>query len=216
VEEGDPGAAGQHLHRELVLGARAAGGIGERRVGAAGQVHELREAAGGQARVHGEEELVRGDARHGDEVGGDVHRRALVDPGVHGEDRVLREEEGVAVGAGAGRGLRGDEAVGAGAVLDDDGLAKALGQRLGEDARGDVRGAAGGNGGDEADGAVGVGGLGATAVGSGGAAARRTRVRRCIAILPARCPRPGTRTGRIAPGRGGATGVLERCGEGAP
>ena len=68
----------------------------------------------------------------------------------------------IAVGrAGGGRGSA-DDAVGAGAVLDDDRLGEELGERLGDQAGGDVGGAAGGIGDDNAQrpGRI-VGGVGA-------------------------------------------------------
>ena len=50
-----------------------------------------------------------------------------------------RHEEGVAVGRSLGCGLRGDDGVGAGPVLDHHGLAPVLAHLLPDEARDDVR-----------------------------------------------------------------------------
>jgi hypothetical protein len=82
------------------------------------------------------------------------------------EERVDRldaggaDQQGVAIGRGLGHRVGRHIAVGAGAVLNDDGLAQRLRQRLAHDARHHIGHAAGREGNDQLDGFGGPGGLG--------------------------------------------------------
>src|SRR5699024_9960674 len=70
--------------------------------------------------------------------------------------RVRREQEGMAVRAGAGDLRRADDAERAGAVLDDEGAAELVGEGAGEEAPELIGTAARGIGDDDADGAAGI------------------------------------------------------------
>ena len=128
---------------------------------------EMRRAAAARA---SEADLARARLCRGDQLGHRVHReRRMHDQDVRAErhqahrlevlHRVVGhllvqagirhqagagEEQGVAVGARARRDLRADVAVGAAAILDDEGLADALGERLREHAARGIDAAAGG------------------------------------------------------------------------
>lgn len=82
----------------------------------------------------------------------------LVAVGTFRHQRIGREHEGIAVACGQ-HGLHGDDAAGAGLVLDDDGLLEILPQALRDGTRDHVRGTARGGGNHQADGALGPGTL---------------------------------------------------------
>ena len=87
-----------------------------------------------------------------DRVVGQVAAQGRVD-----RDRAHRgEEQGVAVGVGLGHVLGRDRAVRARPVLDDDGLSEQRSQPLGEQARDEIGGAAGGERDHELDRPVGI------------------------------------------------------------
>jgi hypothetical protein len=108
--------------------------------------------------------LVLGVAGHHDErgrphhhrerrkVGHGVIRQLLEQRHVHGQRGVAADEHGVAVGRRREHGLDGNEAVGAGLVLDHHGLAGELGELAAEVARRGVGAAARRKGHDELDG----------------------------------------------------------------
>ena len=156
----------RHLHLHRALGHLAddvADGAGPAAAEAVARV-----GRGGLGQV-----LQRGRAGLG--VGHDQHRRhaqqrhmgELLDRVVgllgHGERadrqrRAVRQHQRVAVGRGAHHVLPAQRAAGAGLVVDDHRGAQRLAQRLGDDARDDVAGAAGGEGDDDADRLVRIGG----------------------------------------------------------
>ena len=156
----------RHLHLHRALGHLAddvADGAGSAAAEAVGRV-----GRGGLGQV-----LQRGRARL--RVGHDQHRRhaqqrhvgELLDRVVgllgHGEGadrqrRAVRQHQRVAVGRRAHHVHAAQRAAGTGLVVDDDRGAQRLAQRLGDDTRDDVAGAAGGKGDDDADRFVRVGG----------------------------------------------------------
>ena len=72
------------------------------------------------------------------------------------QDAVIAHQECVAVGVGLGDVVGARNAGAAGAVFDDDGLARVLADRLGQRARGNIGDAAGGDWDDQADRLVGI------------------------------------------------------------
>ena len=112
----------------------------------------------GPVRLGGDQEIEPGQDRDRPEVFQHVigHRleQRLADRGA-----VAGQRQRVAVRRGGGAGLGGDDAAGAGPVVDHELLAEALLQLLGHQARGDVGDAARPVGHDDADRTVGIPGL---------------------------------------------------------
>ena len=121
------------------------------------------------------------------------------------------QQDRVAVGRGLGGLGGGERAAGAGDVLDHDRLAESPLQRVLEDARGGVVGAAGREGDQQGDGTAGVG-LGARGAGAkeDGKERRETGTHNLHLISPGCC-----RTlydGAMARGKVAAGAVVFRCG----
>ena len=96
-------------------------------------------------------------ARDDAEVAQRVVWQLAVDMRIHRQRPGRSAGNGVAIGGGCHQGLQTDDAVGAGAVVDDDLLADSFRELLADDARHEIGAAAGREHHDHADGFVGVG-----------------------------------------------------------
>ena len=159
IELEPAGALGQDFGVDVLVGADAAGGVAHVARMRLGVGDELGEGLGRKVRRGGEEEHRRvGGARD------DLHVAVVVDVHALGEQhrreaigRDVADHDGVAVGLGARHFLDGDDAGGAGLVLDQDVLAERLAQMLGVVPRHHVGQAAGRVGDQDADRLVRVG-----------------------------------------------------------
>jgi hypothetical protein len=102
----------KHLHRQVVLAAVAARGVGKRRVRLLRVFDEFREGAHRQRRVDGQHELVRRHRYHRREIAQGIDRH-LVEMRIDGDLAVGEQAERVAVRLRARDELVGDVAVGA-------------------------------------------------------------------------------------------------------
>jgi hypothetical protein len=123
------------------------------------QRDEGRERLRGHGWVDGEHHRLGRDLQDRGEVAHRVVGQARQQRRVH-HVRDGGEQQGVAVGRGAGDVFGADRGGGAGAILDDDGLAPGLEQLLRQAARDEVHRPAGGDRDDDAYGALGPAGLG--------------------------------------------------------
>ena len=143
VHELDAGRLREQFRLEMTEIADAGGGVIERAGLLLGELDQLGHVVHGQRRMHGEQRGQPDHRRHVDEVLHRVIGQVLVDPLVDRHRRVGRHRHRVAVGRRLLQCLKSDLAVGAAAVLDDDGLLQTLRQIFGDDA-GDHVGAAAG------------------------------------------------------------------------
>ena len=164
-------AASEALAHDVRAGAERAEGV----LAGVGLHHggELAHVARRELGLHREHQVGQADLGDGLEVlqrvVGDLgEQRRVLDVGGDGHEQRL------AVGRGAGDLLAADHAAGAGAVLDNDGLAPELGELAGEQPAGEVGGAARGKGHDHPDGLCGKrAGLGERGWRNGSAGGRR-------------------------------------------
>ena len=119
----------------MVGGADA--GIGHRELAVLPQCNEVGQGLDRRVGRHDEDGRHALDMADRGEGGAPVVGRVAVD-GRHRDQRVGRDQQGGAVGRGAGDDVAADHAARAGLVLDDDGGAQHLAQLVGDDARGDV------------------------------------------------------------------------------
>jgi hypothetical protein len=92
----------------------------------AGESDQLRQGAeGNAARVHQEDAVDLHHQGQKAEGGARIEIRVRIEMRVGG-DVLCQRRQRVAIGCGAGAGLEADDAAGAGAVIDDDGLAQPL------------------------------------------------------------------------------------------
>jgi hypothetical protein len=145
-----PGGALEQLGRQVLRGAD----VGRADVELAGVlapvVDQLAQRLEGAARLADDDQVERGQRRHGREglerVVGQRLEQGLADGGAAGD-----QQQRVAVGRGRGHRLAGDHAAGAGLVVDDHRLAQGARHVLAHGARRDVGRAAGRVGHDDAD-----------------------------------------------------------------
>ena len=114
-------------------------------------VDQLLERLGRHLRADGDGEIEGGDLGDRLEVADGIVGQRLVDVGIDRHRRDRREQQGLAVRRGGFHRLHADAALGAGAVLDDDGLVEGDAQVLGDQPRQGIARAAGGKREDDAD-----------------------------------------------------------------
>jgi hypothetical protein len=133
-----------------------------RRIGAR-KVDELLHRLRRRLLTHDEDVRHAGEFADRDEVLHRIERQVVVEADIDGKG-AGGEQDGVAVRLRVGDIAHADIAAGAAAVLDDEGLARRLAQRRGDDAANEVRRAAGRVGDDDLHRPVGIGGEGGAAV----------------------------------------------------
>ena len=138
---------GEELARQMLAGADAARGPADLRL--LRELHELRQRLGRQVVAHGHDERHAHQARDVRQRHRIVGHLAQMRPG--GERADAGQRQGVAVGRRVRHRLDADDAAGAALVLDDDGLAELLRQRLHQEPRRQVDAAAGREGHDDLD-----------------------------------------------------------------
>ena len=135
-----------------MLAAVADGGIEQRRLAALGQSDEACKIDDpGEGGIGSEKERVRDHARRGYEILERVEGYSGIEMRIDHEERAWRQQQGRSVWRCARSELAGKVAVRAGTVLHDDRLAKPHGQRLRNQPRNHVGGAAGGKRDQELD-----------------------------------------------------------------
>ncbi|MCY1228792.1 hypothetical protein D9M72_411260 [compost metagenome] len=163
----DAGLRRQVCHRQVAARAHAPRAVRQLALAGLHIGQQFLQVAHRHAGADGEQVAAgRAGARDRREIPDRVIGQRRRGPRVHRQRGGIGEQQRVAVRRGAGHGLAGDDAVGAGTVVDDDRLLQRRGQALGDQPCGLVGHGAGARGQHHADGSVRVGGLGVRAGGA--------------------------------------------------
>ena len=160
VVQRDAGLLAEGLRRQVQRTARPAGGIVEPAGRCLGLGDQIGEGGEPRPRMHHGDQRRGEDQGDGDEVALHVVGQLRHDRRIDAERTGTRHAQGLAIGNGFGDQLHPRQGGTAATIVDDEGLAEALGKLLGDQPRHDVGGLTGWKGHDDPDRAAGPGGGG--------------------------------------------------------